>query len=242
MKSDRPKVLTELQGKTFIERVVEVARAINQKPVVVVGYKGEEVLQLLGDSCRYVWQREQRGTGHAVQCALEELHPTTAVNIIVIPGDHPLIERETLASMLKSHMESKAPITITTVVVPKFEEPYAMFDAYGRIVRDQLGKVSAIVEVKDATLEQRAIRELNVGYYVFNAVWLKTHIETLQNNNTAGEYYLTDLVKIACNEKTHINDVVLDDIKVGMGVNTLEDFTAVNAFSTSSLGYTSATE
>ena len=241
MKSEKPKVLTELQGRTFIERVVEAARVINPKPVVVVGYKGEEVMRVLGDSCWYTWQHEQRGTGHAVQCALLELRQT-AGNIVVVPGDHPLIEREALANMLKSHEESHASLTITTVVVPNFEDPYSMFSAYGRIVRDQLGKVAAIVEIKDATPEQRAIRELNVGYYVFDAAWLRAHIDALEDNNIAGEYYLTDLVKIACSENEYINHVVLDDIKMGMGVNTLEDFTAVDTFSTSSLGYKSGTE
>lgn len=231
MKSEKPKVLTELHGKTFIERVVEAARVINPKPVVIVGYKGEEVIAALGDSCRYVWQREQLGTGHAVQCAKSELEKNTAAkNIIVVPGDHPLINSEALIRLLESHEASGRTITFTTLQVPHFEQEYAGFYAYGRIIRNEIGAVANIVELKDCDDAQKRITETNSSYYCFNAQWLWSHIELLQNNNKASEFYLTDLIHIAFKEGELLNTLTLNDVRLGMGINTLEELRVAEQF------------
>jgi bifunctional UDP-N-acetylglucosamine pyrophosphorylase / glucosamine-1-phosphate N-acetyltransferase len=188
MKSDLPKVLHRLCGRPMLAYVVDAARELTgTRPLVVVGHRAELVRQALGDSAESVVQEPQLGTGHAVmqaQAALEGKADT----VLVLYGDTPFITVETLRAMLECHEQQKATATILTFRPP---DPLRL----GRIVRDDAGHVRAIVEFKEATPDQLAIREVNSGILCFRADWLWSHIAGLPVKH--GERYLTDLVEVA---------------------------------------------
>ena len=191
MKSDLPKVLHRLCGRPMLAYVVDAARELTgTRPLVVVGHRAELVRQALGDSANPVVQEPQLGTGHAVMQAQTALEGQ-ADTVLVLYGDTPFITVETLRAMLDRHAREQATATILTFRPP---DPLRL----GRIVRDDAGHVRAIVEFKEATPEQLAIREVNSGILCFRADWLWSHIASLPVKH--GERYLTDLVEIAVAE------------------------------------------
>lgn len=189
MKSKRSKVMHPVCGKPMVGHVVDTLTALGvDEIVVVVGHGAEAVRAYLGDRVRYAVQEEQLGTGHAVRCAapiLGEREGTT----FVLCGDTPLLRPETLAAMRQEHERKQAAVTLltTTAVDPT---------GYGRVVRDGAGDVVRIVEHKDATEEERRIREINTGTYCFDNRKLFSALEEVTNDNAQGEYYLTDCVAI----------------------------------------------
>ena len=191
MKSDLPKVLHRLCGRPMLAYVVDAARELTgTRPLVVVGHRAELVRQALGDSADSVVQEPQLGTGHAVMQAQSALEGK-ADTVLVLYGDTPFITVETLRAMLDHHAREQATATILTFRPP---DPLRL----GRIVRDDAGHVRAIVEFKEATPEQLAIREVNSGILCFRADWLWSHIASLPVKH--GERYLTDLVEMAVAE------------------------------------------
>jgi bifunctional UDP-N-acetylglucosamine pyrophosphorylase/glucosamine-1-phosphate N-acetyltransferase len=222
MMSEKPKALIEIKGKPMIQRLLEGVVMVCERPAIVVGYKGNEIEGALGDSYIYVRQAEQLGTGHALMCAKEQLETLDTKNTIVIPGDHPLLRGETLIDLLKAHDESKATITLLTVLVPDFLGNNNVFYNNGRIIRDGKDNVAAIVELKDADEEQQNVRELNVSYYCFDSDWLWKNIDKLSNQNKAGEYYLTDMIAMAISQNKIVKALNIEDMREGMGVNTKE--------------------
>ena len=204
MRSDLPKVLHRVCGLPMVEHVVRSLRGAGvDRVVVVVGHGGEAVQAALGASVEYAWQREQLGTGHAVRCAVESLAGFEGT-VIVASGDTPLVDAATMAALLKAH-DGNA-LTVATAVL---DDP----SGYGRIVRDAAGRPQRIVEQKDATPEQRLIRETNAGLYAFDAATLFRLLPELGNDNAQGEYYLTDLVAMIAEEGltlgTHTADAAL---------------------------------
>lgn len=213
MESDEPKALSILRGKSFLERIFNTLELIDLPidPVIVVGHKKERILEVFGDKRIYAHQKEQLGTGHAVLSAKEKVHPDHKI-VFVISGDQPLISKETIEDIIKVHNKEHSIITMGTVILPDFNEWRGGAYYLGRIIRDSKGEVVKITEYKDATEEERKILEINPAIYAFDAKWLWENINNLKNLNSQGEYYLTDLIKIAQEQNHKINAVPVSNL------------------------------
>jgi bifunctional UDP-N-acetylglucosamine pyrophosphorylase/glucosamine-1-phosphate N-acetyltransferase len=212
MKSRIPKVLHTLCGQPLIRYVLEsVGQASNTSPVVVVGYGADQVRDYIGDLARCVLQQPQLGTGHAVQ-QTETLLDGKADYLIVCYADMPLLRGESLKRLVEAQKRNAGPISLLTVTA---EDPRG----FGRVLRRPDGTVSAIVEEAQATTEQLAARELNVGAYCFSAVWLWEALKRLPLS-PKGEYYLTDVVSLAAAEGLPAQALALDDPSEAIGINT----------------------
>jgi bifunctional UDP-N-acetylglucosamine pyrophosphorylase/glucosamine-1-phosphate N-acetyltransferase len=218
-----PKVLHEVAGKPIIDRVLQAVTVIDAQPMVVVGHEGERVEAYVAERGLAVWQREQLGTGDAVAAARELVEQLGVQELMVVPGDHPFIPPEALLGLLAAHREQAGPVTMASLIVPHFTGEYARFAGFGRVVRAEDGTVAAIVEVKDATPEEAAITEVNVGYYCFDTKWLFPALAALTNDNQSGEYYLTDVVAVARQAGAPIAAYSITDTRAAIGVNTPEE-------------------
>lgn len=194
MYSDLPKVLHKLAGKALVQHVIDCSNQLAPETICIVyGHGGEMVPESLSAlNASFVKQEPQLGTGHAVQQAMPLVADGTQT--LILYGDVPLIQAETLAKM----RDAGAGLTILTV---ELENP----TGYGRIVRNEVGQVVSIVEEKDATPEQRKIREVNTGIMLTETTHLRNWLSKLQNNNSQGEYYLTDIVAMAVLENVAIH-------------------------------------
>ncbi len=222
MQSETPKVLTPLHGKPLIMHLLESIKesGVCDNPVIVIGQKGDQVRAALGDGYTYAIQEEQLGTGHAVMSA-EQLLKDKAENIIVLYGDQPYVSAETLKKLAETHLSSGANLSMMTTVVPDFSDWREGFTNFSRIIRGADGKIVRTVENKDATEAEKKILEVNPCYFCFKASWLWPHLHQIKNVNAQGEYYLTDLVEIACKEEMPIASIQIDP-KEALGVNTKE--------------------
>ena len=231
MNSDIPKVLEDLSGKPLIAHLLEsvVKSGIDERPIVVVGHHRDEVVAALGDSYEYVIQSEPRGTAHAVQTT-ERLLSGKTDNVIVLYGDQPYIKPETLRILAKAHAASDGPITMATTTVENFDDENGTFFLFGRILRDESGRIIAVIEQKDATQDELEIREINPGYYCFSADWLWANLKKVENKNAANEYYLVDLVHIAIWGGETIKSIRIDPSEA-IGVNTQSDLARVRSMS-----------
>lgn len=219
MESDLPKVLVPLHGKAMIRHVLEeVTKAHDQKAIAIVGHKAEMVQKELGDLCHYAIQEEQLGTGHAVMCAKDI---ADAEHIVVLSGDQPFVSAETIKKLIDTHADSKAKITLTTATVADFEDWRKNFLRYGRILRKN-SEISGMREYKDATEDEKNIKEINVGAYVFESKWLWENLGKIKNENAQGEYYLTDLVHMAKKEGEKINSITVSG-REALGANSKEE-------------------
>lgn len=217
-----PKVLKELGGRAMIERLVDsvIDSGITKKPVVVIGYGTEIIKKYLGIKCNYVLQTEQLGTAHAVLCTKDYL--VGIDDILVLYGDHPFLTPKTVSELAAEHKQSGATLSMMTVQLPSFDGWYKAFEDWGRVVRDENGKVKEIVEKKDATDEQLKITEVNPSFFCFKTDWLWKNIKLIDCNNAQGEYYLTDLVKLAILQNEEVKTLAIKDPKEAVGVNTEE--------------------
>lgn len=209
MYSKKPKVLHEICGIPMVEHVCSCAKAAGaEKVVVVVGHCAEEVQKSL-EGVSFVFQETQLGTGHAVMQADKYIDDEI---VLVLCGDTPLLKAETLSSMYENH---KAQNNHATVLTAELENPFG----YGRIIRDSNGNIIAIAEERDADSEQKIIREINSGIYLFEGQFLKAAIKEIDNNNAQGEYYLTDVIKILNDKNCKVGAYKIEDYKEIMGVN-----------------------
>ncbi len=217
MKSDLPKVLHPLAGKPMLGYVLDAAKSLRpQKGLLVVGYQSENVMAVFKNwPGVFVKQVPQLGTGHALQLAQKEMK-TFRGTVLVLYGDVPLIEKETLKKMLKVHRREKAVLTLvsTNVADPK---------GYGRIIRDPRGKVLKIVEEKDATTKERKIQEINSGIYCFDSAFLFSSLPRLTRKNSQKEYYLTDLVQMAREKDLPVSVFLHPSSEEVLGVNNRSD-------------------
>lgn len=186
MRSKLPKMLHAVGGRPMVTHALRAAENLNPRAViVVVGHAAAQVRAALGDGYTYAVQEPQRGTGHAVLCALPHI-PRDVDAVLVLFSDTPLLVPETVRALVETHAASRARVTLLTAVAA---DPAA----YGRIVRDGRGRVTAIVEAKVATAAQHAITEINSGVACFDAAFLRDALPALPPSPT-GEIYLTDLV------------------------------------------------
>lgn len=187
MQSAKPKVLQTLADKPLLGHVLDTCQSVNvDKTIVVYGFGGAQVQQAMQDyDLTWVEQTEQLGTGHAVKVTLPEL-PTEGKSLILY-GDVPLVSAKTLTRLKEANVEGMSMLTLTV------DNPFGL----GRIKRDEQGNIVAIVEQKDASEEEQAIREINSGIYCVDNALLHKYLPNLSNDNAQQEYYLTDIVKMA---------------------------------------------
>lgn len=213
MNSALPKVLHKISTKPMLQRVIETAALLKpSKLVVVYGHGGEQVQdamnQVFGAGViTWAHQDRQLGTGHALKCALPYLDQSGLT--LVLYGDVPLINVATLEQMLAKYQQN------LVVLTDKVDQPHG----YGRIVRDTNGKIVRVVEEKDATSAERLINEINTGFYLLPNQYLPQWLDNLSNNNSQGEYYLTDVVELADKQNIAIDYVLAAQSYEVLGVN-----------------------
>ena len=223
MKSKTPKMLHRLCGKPILFHLLDALSSVGvERRIVVIGHEGERVRELVtkryGSAVEFVWQREQKGTGHAVRMAEDALKNHTGP-VLVLPGDAPLLSAEALGDLLSGHTGG---VTLLTAKIP---DPAA----YGRIVRDEMGEVEAIVEFKDASVEQRAITEINAAVYAFDGPALFSALKNIQPANAQGEFYLTDTIALFKKSSLPVRAVISPDPDVTLGVNTRVELAELGA-------------
>lgn len=222
MKSELPKVLHEVSGRTMVEHVFDAVRGAGVSRIVcVIGHKADLMRERLGShtDVEFALQEAQNGTGHAVQMAVPLLEGYEGP-ILVLAGDTPLLRSESLKGLLAELGNNNASCVIGSAIT-------ANNAGLGRIVRDGNGEFSAIVEEKDATDEQRQIQEINTGCYAFDATALFSSLSEIKPLNAQGEYYLTDCPAILKGQGNRVLSAAKLDIEEAMGVNTKEQLTAV---------------
>lgn len=217
MKSATPKVLHEICGRSLVGHVLAAADELApERLVVVVGHAREQVTGHLGriaPQVRTAVQAEQNGTGHAVRMGLEELGGVVQGTVVVVCGDTPLLTGATLETLARTHAEDGNAVTVLTAEVPDAT-------GYGRIVRDAAsGAVTAIVEHKDASDSQRAIREINSGVFAFDGPLLADALGKVRTDNSQGEEYLTDVLGILREAGHRVGASVAGDHREIAGIN-----------------------
>ncbi len=215
MKSEIPKVLHPVMGRPLVGWSVQAAQSVSEgRPLVVVGHGQELVRSALGEKANFIEQREMLGTGHALQQAISAV-PMDATALLVTYGDMPLLRPETLQNLVDLFEQEWTPgdLAIAMLTIER-DDP----QGFGRIVRDELGEIQAIVEEADCTPAQKRIRELNSGIYCFDAAWLRENLDKIEVS-PKGEYYLTDMVAIATSQDKRVvaTQSPLEDV---YGVNT----------------------
>ena len=223
MKSDLAKVLHRAAGRPLITWTLDALEPLTiDRTIVVVGHQAEEVRDVLPAGVESVLQEPQLGTGHAVMVAIPNIHPEEGDRVLVIPGDMPLIRSESLRRLIDLHESTRAAATMLTAA---FDDP----QAYGRVVRNSAGDVVAIVEARDATTEQLAIREVNTSVYVFDTPSLRDALDEIRPDNDQGEFYLTDVIGILVGQGRTVAATAVDDPGEGHGVNTIAELEAAGA-------------
>lgn len=195
MQGDLPKVLHPVADRPMVKWIVQACRDAGvSRCVVVVGYRAQDVQQVLVDEpdCTFVHQHEQLGTGHAVQMAQSLYANGHATDVLVLPGDAPLITADTLRQLVSVHRQASATATVATA---NLDNPHG----YGRVIRHSDGSFQAIVEQKDATEAQQQVHEINTGYYCFRSDQLFPCLTQVSAANAQGEYYLTDVPGLLAN-------------------------------------------
>lgn len=216
MKSEIPKVLHPLLGKPMLGYVLDNLAGHVQEVLLVLGHGREKIIPLYDDKATIVIQEEQRGTGDAVRVALNYLKERgdhlEEMEILVVHGDTPLVGSTSLKRLTEAFRRNKSQAALLTAHV---ERPHGL----GRILRDDKGDVQKIVEEKDATAEQRRIKEINVGVYIFEARMLAWALNQLNTDNAQGEYYLTDVIHLILAAGGRVTSVGADDPEEALSIN-----------------------
>ena len=214
MHTDLPKCACPFCGKAMVEYIVDECRKSEIADViVVVGYKKEGIIDVLKDRVKYANQEEQLGTGHAVLCC-EELLKDQSGLCLIFPGDMPLIDEKIIRGLIETHKKEKNDLTVVTTIM---DDP----TGYGRIYREN-GYIKKIVEHKDATEEQKQIREINSALYCVDLKMLFEALHHIKNHNASKEYYLTDIVEIFGNEHKKVDSYLVENHDKLVGINDLE--------------------
>ena len=222
MKANKPKPMMEVLSRPMIDWVLDAAEASGVKDtILVVGAYGEQLVDHCGDRSAICWQRERLGTGHAVMMALDYLNASDADNVLILNGDAPFMDAATIAESLALH---EANGNAVTVISARLDEPFG----YGRIVQGADCSFERIVEQKDATDEEKAIRNVNSGAYWFRREDLISSLGKLTTDNAAGEYYLTDTIYILKQEGKNAGVFVTENADVVLGANDREQLQALN--------------
>jgi bifunctional UDP-N-acetylglucosamine pyrophosphorylase/glucosamine-1-phosphate N-acetyltransferase len=213
MKSTRAKVLHPIAGKSIIAHVIDAVKPVAQNLSVVVGAHRQEVeahLSEIAPSAKQTFQAERNGTGHAVQLALADTN--TEGSVLIVAGDTPLLRTSTLNDFIQAHFELESVASVLTAVLP---DP----TGYGRIVRDDIGAILAIVEDRDADEDQQQIDEINTGVYIFNISALREASKKLTTNNSQSELYLTDVISLIKSSGSVCVAIQSNDYTETLGIN-----------------------
>lgn len=219
MKSDRQKTLHEIGGRSLLSHSLHAAAGVHPEHLVaVVGHQRDQVApaveriaEQMQVEIRQAVQEEQNGTGHAVQVGLSAI-PDFEGTVVVTNGDVPLLTPDTLQALVDKHEAERAAVTVLSL---EFDNP----TGYGRIIRGEAGDVVAIVEEKDATDEQRKVREVNSGVFAFDGAVLRDALERVTPDNAQGEFYITDVLGIARNDGLRVTALTAPDARELAGVN-----------------------
>ena len=224
MNSDQAKVLHEVAGQPMILYVVDAAiRIAGSEVIVVVGTQGETVQSVVtarDNHIRFAWQKDQLGTGHAVLSALPVL-PDHIEHVVILCGDVPLIQADTLNAFMETHCNSGHDITVLAAYM---ENP----KGYGRLITEN-GHVRRIVEESDASSQEKRICHINTGIYCVNRNLLENALSQINPDNAQNEMYLTDIVGIAAKDNCRIGMFTCSDNTEMLGINTPEDLERVAA-------------
>ena len=222
MKSSLPKVLHKVNGIPMIEQVIRLCREAGCSDLAAItGFQGDVVRETVGDGISYIEQKEQLGTGHAVMQAAEYLKNRSGY-VLIICGDTPLLRAETIRRLIEECPEKKAAAAVLTAIM---DDPFG----YGRVLRDEAGHMTRIVEQKDGTPDELAVREINTGTYCFEISALLSALPKLNCQNAQGEYYLTDVFEILIREGHVVLPIVSPDADETMGVNSRAQLAAASA-------------
>jgi bifunctional UDP-N-acetylglucosamine pyrophosphorylase/glucosamine-1-phosphate N-acetyltransferase len=218
----RNKVTLPFLNKPLIVYSVELMEQVVDQVVVVIGAFHESVKQVLSRyDVVYAYQKKRLGTGHATLAGLNEIikqgwKPDIA---IVAYGDHTMFyKKETVKKLIASHIKNQAAISLLTFIS---DDPNKI--KYGRIIRNSQDLVVNIIEQKDATDRQRQIKEVNPGFYCFDFNFIRKYITKLAKSKVSGEYYLTDMIKVAASQRKKVVGVPIDFRQAGLGVNTIDE-------------------
>ncbi len=216
MKSDLPKVLHPVCGRPMLGYVLDVAQGLGSlKTYVVLGHKSDLVKKHLTGNVSVVIQKKLLGTADAIKSAQSQLKDYKG-DILVLSGDTPLLNKETIKNLIRKHQQSKAACTFLTVATAC---PYG----YGRIIRESDGSVAAIREEVDATAQEREINEINAGIYCFNGAQLFRALKKVTTSNKKKEFYLTDIISLFVKEELRVETATTEDFSEALGINTRED-------------------
>ena len=217
MRSETPKVLHTIFDKTLVGYVIEAVNntGLVDENFVIVGHQAEKVEEYITktyQNSKTVLQSPQLGTGHAVSMVLPYLNNFDG-EVIILCGDTPLITEDTLKEFVESHYTKNSDLTVMSAI---FDNP----TNYGRIIRNADGTLNSIVEEKDANIEQKAVKEVNAGIYCLNWGKIKSAFRELKSNNAQGEYYLTDIIKWANEQKLKVDAYTLKNNEEIFGINS----------------------
>ncbi|MFO7560746.1 MAG: NTP transferase domain-containing protein [Desulfobacterales bacterium] len=218
MKSDMAKVLHKVCGKPMISHVVDMALEVaGENIIVVTGYQSDTVRETARMSAQvgFAYQEKQLGTGHAVLCAMPELHAGVE-NVIILCGDVPLLSAETVFHFIENHNKQKNQITVLAVEV---ENP----TGYGRMIVNQDGRLVKIVEEADANQDEKGIKIINSGIYCVERAFLEHAVRMLKPDNAQNEFYLTDIISIGAEENKKIGLFMGNDSDEVVGINCHQD-------------------
>lgn len=212
MNSALPKAAHLICGKPMTRHVIDACRAVGIKQVVVVvGHQADRVKSALGQDVSYAYQTQQLGTGHACLQALPQV-PEDIRDVVVLPGDTPLITAQALKAMIDTHARDGAAATLLTAVLDDASH-------YGRVIRDDTGRVLRVQEAKDADEATLAVREINTSIYCFNRSLLQKSLADLRTDNAQGEYYLTDVIEMLRDQGGRVGAVVAGNPADTLGIN-----------------------
>lgn len=215
MKSETPKVLHEIFGKTLVGYVLDNVKNITSENFVIVGHHAEEVENFVKKNytnAKTVLQTPQLGTGHAVSMVCPMLKDYKGL-VLILCGDTPLITEETLKKFIEFHKSQNSDLTVMSTI---FENP----TNYGRIIRETDNTLKCIVEEKDATPEQKAVKEVNAGIYCIEWAKVQPAFSQLTSNNAQGEYYLTDIIEWGKKNNLNVNAYIMENNEEIFGINS----------------------
>jgi len=216
-----PKVLTPLKGKPLIGYVIETSLKLSPFAVyIIVGFKKELVVDFCQENydhnvIHFVEQKEQLGTGHAV-LQIEPYLDKSISDLLILSGDVPLISASTLNKFIGFHNENRNDLSLISTIVP---DP----SGYGRIIRNNNGKLVKIVEHKDLNNDGTKLNEINTGIYIVNTEYLFEGLKQIRNENAQQEYYLTDLVEVFLSEQLKVDALLIENYIEVLGVNTFDE-------------------